>query len=104
MPPLFLRLQLGDIVGGLSADKWSSMLPAIEDNFNRAKQYGAIHFMTQCFIQYDAWLVSFGVMRDEIRVGVNRVAGRLMLGAGNDWDYQFSSLLPQMQDRLGSVR
>jgi hypothetical protein len=43
-------------------------------------------------------------MHDEIRVGVNRVAGRLMLGAGNDWDYQFTSLLPQMQDRLGSVR
>jgi hypothetical protein len=35
-------LQLDDIVAGLSADKWRRMLPAVEDNFNRAKQYGEL--------------------------------------------------------------
>lgn len=35
-------LQLDDIVAGLSAAKWLSMLPAVEDNFNRAKQYGEL--------------------------------------------------------------
>ena len=29
--------------------------------------------------------------------------GGVMRGAGNDWDYQFTSLLPQMQHRLRGV-
>jgi hypothetical protein len=41
---------LDDIVAGLSADKWLRMLPAVEDNFNRAKQYGEFRRLIRfCF-------------------------------------------------------
>jgi hypothetical protein len=46
--PRFLALQLDEIVDGLSEDKWLSMLPAVEDNFNRAKRYGASQCVIAC--------------------------------------------------------
>ena len=72
-------LQLDDIVDSLTVDKWLSMLPAIEDNFNRAKQYGEWHLMWSCPFN---------------------LACSLTLKAGNDWDFQFTRLLPQMSSRL----
>ena len=44
----FSRVQLDDIVAGLTIEKWLGMLPAIQDNLNRAKRYGERRHVELC--------------------------------------------------------
>ncbi len=48
-------------MAGLSAEKWLSMLPAVQDNFNRAKLYGELNRLTFQLICILQMLWCFGL-------------------------------------------